>query len=280
MKTFNKYLFTLLILINFSELSFSQTTKILTFNIRYDNPNDLENSWNNRKEKLVNLLRNYEPVIFGIQEGLPNQVAYIDSSLINYNYIGNGRDGNNKGEYSALFYNKTKYLVLESKTFWLSKTPDFVSKGWDAALPRICTYGLFKNLKTNRKIWIFNAHFDHIGEIARENSAKLIVKKIHEVNTENYPIVLMGDFNATPNKKPILYLKTQLDDALAISKKPLYGPIGTFNGFNKKPTVRKIDYFFTSNLKVLSYIHIDDRLNNNNYISDHFPVLIIVSNKE
>jgi endonuclease/exonuclease/phosphatase family metal-dependent hydrolase len=90
----------------------------------------------------------------------------------------------------------------------------------------------------------------------------------------------MGDFNATPNEKPILYLKSKLDDALAISKKPLYGPVGTFNGFKNKPTTRKIDYFFTSNLKVLSYTHIDDRQDNKNYISDHFPVLITISIKK
>ena len=121
-----------------------------------------------------------------------------------------------------------------------------------------------------------NTHFDHRGKMARENSARLISKRIEQINKDNLPLVLMGDFNATSEQKPIQILKAKLSDALEISEKPFYGPPGTSNGFRKEEIVRRIDYFFSRNVKVLSYSHIDDRLDNNNHISDHLPVLMII----
>jgi len=115
-----------------------------------------------------------------------------------------------------------------------------------------------------------------MGTIARENSAQLISTKINQINTCNYPVILMGDFNMTPKEKPLQLLKANLNDALAISKNPLIGPMGTFNGFSIEKVTRKIDYFFTKNLTVLSYTHIDDLLNNNKRISDHLPIMISV----
>ena len=126
-------------------------------------------------------------------------------------------------------------------------------------------------------MWILNTHFDHRGRIARENSARLILKRIQQLNKENLPLVLMGDLNLTPAEEPIQILKTELTDALEISEKPLYGPAGTFNGFRDGIILRRIDYFFTQNLNVLSYTHIDDRLDDNKHISDHLPVMIKIN---
>ena len=251
---------------------------IISYNIRYDNRWDKENLWSLRKNRLSQLLMDYDPSIFGIQEGLLNQVEWIDSTLRNYNYIGVGRDdGKGKGEFCAIYFDTTRYEVMESSTFWLSDTPNKVSVGWDAALERICTYGLFKKKMSGKMIWVFNAHFDHVGGIARKKSSELILKTIKEVNTQSLPVVLMGDFNSNPDSDPIKIFKNNLEDALEISSTRLKGPTGTFNGFDKRhPLNNRIDYIFVKGMKVISYRHIDDRLSNNRHISDHLPVMISV----
>lgn len=256
--------------------------KLLSYNIKYDDKKDTINNWNFRKEAMVKLIKHYEPSFVGLQEALHNQVSYLDDALPNFTYIGVGRDdGKEKGEYSPILYDKNLYEVVQANTFWLSETPEKVSKGWDAALERICTYGLFKNLKTNEQIWVFNTHFDHIGELARENSAQLIVDKIKEINTAKIPIVLMGDFNLEPERKGISILKSYLEDGKQITQKPFYGPEGTFNGFDHAMKLdRRIDYLFVKHLRVIDYVHIDDRMENNMHISDHLPVLMTVTKDE
>ena len=173
-------------------VSYSQETSLslMTYNIRYDNPSDGENAWPNRKGELVGLIKFYNPSIFGTQEGLPHQIEYINDTMPNYEFIGEGRDGNGKGEYSAIFYQKNRFEVIETDTFWLSLTPDKPSKNWDAVLPRICTYALLKEKETGVLFWVFNTHFDHIGQQSRLQSVAIILKRINSVNTKNYPVFL------------------------------------------------------------------------------------------
>ena len=277
-----KYIF---LLVLFISLAFSQdvldtiptqSNFLISYNIRYDNKWDVENNWSLRKNRICQLLNDYNPSIFGIQEGLLNQVGFIDSVLIKYDYVGVGRDdGKMKGEFCAIYFDTTRYKIHHNSTFWLSETPDIVSVGWDAALERICTYGLFEDKNSGDEFWVFNTHFDHLGVIARKKSSSLILKKIKEINTQSLPVILMGDFNSIPDSEPIKILKNDLIDALQISLDNLKGPQGTFNDFNEKlPIDNRIDYIFTKNVKVLSYRHIDDRLNNNRHISDHLPVMI------
>lgn len=253
-----------------------QSHSFLSYNIRYDNAWDIENSWSIRKEKVCELLSQYNPSIFGIQEGLLNQINFIDSVMVKYDYIGVGRDdGETKGEYCAIYYDKDRYKVRNHATFWLSDTPDTISIGWDAALERICTYALFEDKKSNQRLWVFNTHFDHLGIDARKKSSDLIVRKIKRMNGQSFPVILMGDFNAMPNSDPIAILNNYLNDALQISLRQLQGPTGTYNAFDTSLSIEKrIDYFFTKNVKVLLYKHIDHRLENNRHISDHLPVMI------
>ncbi|ASO08158.1 endonuclease/exonuclease/phosphatase family protein [Arenibacter algicola] len=260
--------------------SFSQTTNLISFNIRYDNTSDTINNWNKRKASLASLIQHYDADIVGIQEGLHHQVDYLNNTLNGFSYVGVGRDdGQQKGEYSAIFYNSDKFKVLKTNTFWLSETPEKVSVGWDASMERICTYALFENVTSKKQFYVFNTHFDHRGMQARVNSAELIYKKIKEINTSDLPVILMGDLNLTPDTEPIQFLKKHLTDAMGISKKPFYGPIGTFNGFDQDRIMEnRIDYIFVNNIEVLSYTHIDDRMANNMHISDHLPVLITLKN--
>jgi endonuclease/exonuclease/phosphatase family metal-dependent hydrolase len=249
----------------------------MTYNLRYDNPNDGENKWDLRKNILSHQILFYNPDIFGTQEGKLHQLQYLDSTLTEYNYIGIGRDNSpNQGEFSAIFYNKNKFKVIKQSTFWLSETPDKVSKGWDANLERICTYALFEDVKTNQKFYVFNTHFDHIGETARTNSALLIIKKINEINKQNDPVVLTGDLNSEPDSKAYLYLSSQLNDSRKISKSEPFGPEGTFNNFEfHKPVTLLIDYIFTSkkNIEVLKFAVLSDS-KNCKYPSDHLPVYV------
>jgi len=276
MKIFYQYILSVFILFTISSNIYSQPHSIISYNIRYDNNWDIENSWKIRRNKISQILVQYSPSIIGIQEGLLNQVQYIDSSLIDYDYVGVGRDdGKKKGEFCAIYFDTTRYVLLKNSTFWLSETPDTISVGWDAALERICTYGLFKDRITKEELLVFNTHFDHIGVVAREKSSELILKRINKINHQSLPVILMGDFNSIPNSSPVKEIKTELSDALQISLEKLQGPRGTFNGFNEDlPIEKRIDYIFTNDLKVLSYTHINDRLNNNRHISDHLPVLI------
>jgi endonuclease/exonuclease/phosphatase family metal-dependent hydrolase len=254
-----------------------QTIDLMSYNIRFDNPGDTQNNWNDRKEMITDQLHFYEPDILGIQEGLDHQVKYLDDQLILYHYIGVGRsDGKTKGEYAAIFFNHRLFKPLEQGTFWLSETPEAASIGWDAAFERICTWVLLEHKKTGKQLRVFNTHFDHVGVQSRIESSKLIVKKINELSRQDEKIVLMGDFNATPDQKPIQRIKQAFQDSHDISKTRPFGPEGTFNGFNyNKPSVRRIDYIFVKNTKVLKYGSLNDP-ENLHFPSDHLPVFVTI----
>ncbi|MDC9723843.1 MAG: endonuclease/exonuclease/phosphatase family protein [Urechidicola sp.] len=262
-------------------ISFSQKTSLslMTYNIRYDNRSDGENAWSNRKDELIGLIKFYNPSIFGTQEGLPHQVAYINNAMPNFDFVGEGRDGSGKGEYSAIFYKKNRFEVIEADTFWLSLTPDKPSKNWDALLPRICTYALFKEKETGIFFWVFNTHFDHIGQQSRLESVDVILKKINFLNTKNYPVFFMGDLNSEPSNEVISKLNSQLIDTFDVTVSTPFGPAGTFNGFEfHKPVTKKIDYVFISNSSQIGVNSHATLSNSKNlkYPSDHFPIYIEV----
>ncbi|WP_276167272.1 endonuclease/exonuclease/phosphatase family protein [Zobellia alginiliquefaciens] len=262
-------------------LAHAQDLKVMSYNIKYDNTNDTVNNWNDRRASMVNLVKYYAPEFVGMQEVLFHQLSYLNDALENYTYIGVGRDdGKKKGEFSPILFNSKKFKVLQSNTFWLSPTPDKISVGWDAAMERICTYGLFENIVTKQKFWIFNTHFDHRGTTARDKSAELIIEQINKINTDDTPVVLMGDLNLAPETTAIQFFKKELTDGQEASSKPFYGPTGTFNGFDHSKVLdHRIDYVFVEGLEVEEYIHIDDRMENNKHISDHLPVLAKLSVK-
>nr|WP_321222236.1 endonuclease/exonuclease/phosphatase family protein [uncultured Psychroserpens sp.] len=250
--------------------------KVMTYNMRLDIASDGDNAWPNRKEFFSSQLLFLEPDIFGVQEARPNQIEDLKSTFVNYKYIGTGRDGNNSGEYSAIYYNSNKIKVEQEHTFWLSQTPNEISKGWDAAYPRICTYGLFTHLAYNSKIWVFNTHLDHVGVEAQKEGIKLIIKKIKAINTQNLPVILMGDFNVEPNSEVIASARLELNDSKDLAKVK-FGPNGTFNGFKyDEPATRRIDYILvskSSNVEVNKYAVFSSAINFK-YPSDHFPVYV------
>lgn len=250
--------------------------RVMSFNIRYDNPGDGENAWSVRKDLLINQVRFYEPDIMGIQEGLSHQVYYIDDKINYLGYVGVGRDdGKEKGEFSALFYNKMRFNVKESNTFWLSETPEKISVGWNASMERICTYALLENKETQEKFWVFNTHFDHRGKEARENSAKLILEQIEKLNKDAYPVILMGDFNALPESNTIQTVLGKLKDSKSISEIPTMGPEGTYNNFDILHKLeRRIDYIFVSGgVSVRKYAVLSNVISQK-FTSDHLAVFV------
>lgn len=257
--------------------SSAQSLRFMTYNIRYATAQDGDNQWENRKDYLSGQIAFYAPDVFGIQEGLDEQVTYLEKHLEAYAFVGVGRDdGEKKGEYCAIFYKKDRLQLLGYDTFWLSETPEIVSKGWDAALERICTYALFMDLSTGNNFWVFNTHFDHIGERAREKSAELIVQKIKALNKDGLPVIVLGDLNLNDQSKAIVYLSSVFDDSRKVSVQEPFGPFGTFTGFAfDKPVQDRIDYIFCSQagVKVEKYGVLTDS-KNGRYPSDHFPVMI------
>jgi len=253
----------------------SQETKIMTYNIKYANENDGENSWSKRKDWITNQIRFYEPDILGVQEAVKSQLDHFTENIDAYKVLGVGREGEDKGEFSAILYKNEKFEVLASDTFWLSETPEEISKGWDADFNRICTYALFQNKETDEKFYVFNTHFDHVGDKARLESSKLITEKIKELNREELPVFLMGDFNLEPKTEGIGIIMDFLKDSREEAEFT-FGPVGTFNGYNFSESVtRRIDYIFVNDeVEVKKYGVLSDS-KDLKYPSDHFPVLII-----
>ncbi len=262
---------------------FSQQMNIISFNIRYNTPNDGINAWPNRIEMATGLLRFHEPDIFGLQEALHGQILDVQKELPEYEWFGVGReDGEEGGEFSPIFYKKSEFILLKNGTFWLSETPDVPSKGWDAALNRIVTWGHFQSKVTGKQFLVFNTHFDHVGKEARKNSAGLIRTKIQEMTqNKNLPVIVTGDFNLTPDTEPIQMLKKFAKDSREVTEEPPYGPAGTFNGFNLTTDLssNRIDYIFVYGaIDVLKYAALAE-IKDQRFPSDHLPVFVKVQLK-
>ena len=263
-------------LILVSNLISAQNIRIITYNIRYNNPGDGINAWPNRSQQVAALLEFHQADIFGLQEALIGQIQDIQKQLPHMKWVGVGRDdGKEAGEFSPLFYNSKKFKALKSGWFWLSQTPEKPGLGWDAACNRICTWLLLEADKKDKQFMVFNTHFDHQGEKARTESAKLILQKIKELNRDNLPIILTGDFNLTPEQEPISVITKELKDSRSISKEAPYGPAGTFNGFKfDSPLKDRIDYVFVNNrVEVKQYGVLSDS-KDQRYPSDHLPVFV------
>lgn len=263
-----------------SVLLFAQELNVMTFNIRLNTKADSLNAWPYRKDKVASQILFHEAHLLGVQEALHDQMVDLKERLRRFKYVGGARDdGKEKGEYSAIFYDTTRLQALESKTFWLSLTPEIPgSKSWDAAITRIVTWARFKDRKTGKAFFAFNTHFDHIGKEARRESAKLLLQKVASIAGKT-PSIITGDFNATPADEPIQIItgKTNplhLIDTKEISVTPHYGPSGTFNAFGpKERDDMPIDYIFLKGAwKVLKHATISQTWNGR-FASDHFAVL-------
>ena len=246
---------------------------VATYNLRYNNPGDGPNAWPARKEMVKALIRYHGFDIVGTQEGLADQIDEL-ARMEEFDHVGIGRDdGKRAGEHSAIFFRKSRFALLNKGDFWLSETPERPSLGWDATCcNRLVSWARLRERASGRTLFVFSAHFDHEGKVARRASADLVLRKMTEI-TRGEPAILVGDFNSTPETEQIQMLAKTLRDAFQVTQAPPYGPSGTYNGFRLDAPMReRIDYIFVDrHFDVLNYAVLSDSLQNR-YPSDHHPV--------
>lgn len=256
----NGKLFNLIAFLAFAVLmqAGAQTLFVGSYNVRYRNAADdgKGNGWERRCPVVCAQIDFMRPDIFGTQEALIDQLTDLQDGLPDYAHIGAGRDdGKHAGEHSAIFYRPERLRLLDGDDFWLSTTPERPSKGWDAALPRICSWGKFKEKGSGRVFFFFNLHFDHVGTTARRESAKLVLAKIEEI-AGSAPVILTGDFNVDQRDEiyGILTAQGALKDSYACAGKR-FAQTGTFNSFDPAcHTDGRIDHIFVSpSISVESY---------------------------
>lgn len=260
--------------------------KVMTLNIRYDNPHDSANAWPKRASMICSFIKNEKPDVLGMQEVLLKQYEVIQTYLKDYISVGVGRnDGAKGGEMNPLFFRKGRYDMVRTKTFWLSGMPDSAgSKDWGASLPRIVTWIELVDKKSHDQIYFFNTHFAHDSDSARTMSARLLLFKIDSI-TSGFPFIVTGDFNMLPSEKGYAILTGPaesvplLNDSYLISENKPVGPSYTFNGFSDKTGSGRVDYIFVRNgMKVLEHNTIAKK-ERKIFISDHWPVEAIISLK-
>ena len=269
-----------LIILGFSPFVSAQKTvlKCLTYNIRLATPDDAPNIWANRKENVFSVIRDAAPDIFGLQEVLKVQLSDIEKTFPDFTRIGVGRDdGKDAGEFSPVFFNSKKYILITSGTFWLSQTPSVAgSRGWDAACNRVVSWVQLKDKKSKALFFVFCTHFDHMGEVARRNSAKLILHAVDSLAGYK-PAVVLGDFNSVSDSEPYNIItdfsnRTHLMDARLICADPK-GPEYTFTGFKVGAQKgERIDYIFLKNNVLVLNFKVNEKNSGGFYPSDHLPV--------
>jgi endonuclease/exonuclease/phosphatase family metal-dependent hydrolase len=266
-------------------MSSSAFLRVMSFNIRLNIVHDGSNAWPYRKDLAASMLHLYRPDVVGLQEALPDQVDDLAVRLPDYAWVGVGRDdGARKGEFAAIFYRRARLTLLDQGTFWLSETPDVPgSLGWDAACIRITTWVQLRDTATDTTFSFYNTHFDHRGEKARDESARLLLKVAH-TRAGATPVVVVGDLNCDEDA-PAYRLLTDgaedipfcLWDAKTQSATPHHGPTGTFHAFTGALRER-IDYIFVSaGVHVLRHATLADHWDGGRYPSDHMPVVADVT---
>lgn len=258
------------------------TLKVMTFNVRCVVESDGANQWKFRKDYAADLVKFYAPDLWGAQEATWQQMLDLQERLPQYSYIGVGRDdGKNGGEFSPIFYLRSRFDLLNDGHFWLAEkdkmnTPG--AKGWDADYPRVATWGIFRDKMTGRKFFYLNTHLDHAGPEARRRGAQLIIEQTRLL-AGNLPVIVTGDFNAVPEDEPIRILTGKSNTGAFVHTRDIaalpYGPDWTFHDFGRIPAENRqwLDYIFVrGNWTVVLNASLTDN-KGNLYPSDHCPVL-------
>ncbi len=261
---------------------------VVTYNIRYANPNDGENVWANRREAMVTYLQGTGADLIGLQEVEPAQRAYLAERLTSYAWYGVGRNAeHDQGEGTPIFYRRDRFDTTGQGTFWLSPTPETAgSRGWDAALPRVASWVKLRDRRTGRELLMVNTHFDHRGPEARLQSAHLLTRRIDELSgsgAARLPVILTGDFNCRPDAAPYAAIVKPDNPALALvdaehaSRTPHRGGDSTSNGFTAINPGAKIDYIFVRDTAGVASHRIEDPRVNGRFVSDHQPIVAEIS---
>jgi endonuclease/exonuclease/phosphatase family metal-dependent hydrolase len=256
------------------------TLRLMTYNIRLDLASDGMNSWPHRRNWVVAQVQWLHPDLFGMQEVVPGQKADLVAALPGYKLIGGGRDDGEKGEAVPIGFDPKRFDLLDSGLYWLSPTPAVPSKGWDAAFNRIVTWLRLRVHGTGQQVLAVNTHWDHIGTVARLESARQMARWIAANRKPCERVIVFGDFNTGLDTEPLQLFTTsaKLHDARDLSKTPPFGPAATFNDFKNPPTdTRTIDHFLIDDgIEVERYMVLSQIIDGR-WPSDHFPLLVEVS---
>jgi endonuclease/exonuclease/phosphatase family metal-dependent hydrolase len=250
--------------------------KVMTFNLRVDSPDDNHNAWSYRADKIAEMIIKHDPIIFGIQEGVYYMLTDLEERLCNYHWLGKGRDGGNKGEFSAIFFKKDVVTVVDEGQFWLSEKPNVPgSKSWGTECPRVCTWGHFKlQQETESEFCFYNTHLDHISQDAREKGIQMIWDTMNTHRQQKTrPAFLTGDLNAPPQNNVIKFLNDK--EEIVNSYNIFEGNVGsTFHNFSGGKEGDPIDYIFvTKDINIQNTI-VDRSKVNGGFPSDHYPVIL------
>lgn len=251
--------------------------RVMSFNVRYPNPNDGPDRWETRRDLLVEAVRAYDPDLMGTQELFHLQGEYVVQQMPEYAWFGVSRRGNKEDEHMGVFYKKTKLRLVNSGNFWLSETPEQPgSSSWNMSLPRMVTWGLFEVRGTGRRFYYYNTHFPHRREDddARLKCAQLIVERAGKLPSQ-IPFILTGDFNA-PAGGPVHRLFAAQWKDVREAAPFRFGPDGTFNGFKGTSTGPRIDWIFTRGAIRPLQTHAVTLNQDGRYPSDHFPVFTVL----
>ena len=250
--------------------------KVMSYNIRLSSGTIEADSiyhWEHRKQASLELMHQEQPTVFGLQEACPDQMDYMVENLPEYGYIGVGRDdGKRKGEFMAIFYKKDEIELLDGGTFWLSQTPDQVTKGWDAACFRTCTWTILKKKDTGKKFVYLNTHLDHKGQEARKESIKLIVAKAEELTGGKLPVFITADFNSPTTNEIFKPMQEAMLDARV--EAPVTDERGTLNCWGTTPPGVVIDHIFYRGAEAQKFEVLRDKDYGAPYVSDHYPVML------
>lgn len=252
--------------------------KVMTFNIRFDNPQDAPNHWSARLPLVGRYLNEEKPDIMGVQEALFHQNADLLNILPGYAYVGTGRDdGQLGGEFSSLFYRTDVFEVIEHSQFWLSENPHTAgSVGWEAILPRVVAWAKLRHIHSGQTVFAFNTHFSHVSDLARRRSMEFMAGMMHEI-AGDAPVIVTGDFNIRRgsdlyNDMVDHFYRNNLLQSAALAPEVEHTNEATFNGFSDEDHDAVIDYIFVSpHFKVRSY-DVDLIREDGVFISDHWPV--------
>ena len=274
-----KRLIYLLAAVAFTACGSATSLSVMTFNMRYDNPEDGQNNWRFRRERVAGVIKAQEVDVLGTQELLSNQFNDLSGLLTGYQGVGVGRlDGVESGEYCAVFFRKDRFTLLDSGTFWLSETPEVVgSLGWDGACERIATWVVLRD-RDGREFFFIDTHLDHVGQVARDEGVSLLMKRI-ETLSGGRPVILTGDFNSEPGSAVVAHVQKDgvLRDAKAIAAQRS-GTDWSFSDFGQIPEAERplLDYIFVSgDIEAVRYEVLPDTFDGG-YVSDHAPVMAVV----
>ncbi len=273
----------LLIFLGCTPRTSSYELTIMSFNVRFDNPNDGINAWPNRIPLVEEYMKEEMPDIVGMQENLHHQNEDLLRIMPGYAYVGTGRDdGDKDGEFSPIFYRTDVFELLDHSQFWLSETPEVPgSIGWAAVLPRVVAWAKLIHRESGKELFVFNTHFSHVSDEARRRSMQFLSDQIEAIAGENR-VIVTGDFNITKGSE--LYyemlerfaLQNNLQNAELLATQTFNSDAGTFNAFHHDIEPRVIDFIFVDDHFTVETYSIDIVKDGDIFISDHWPVKVEV----